>query len=269
MAERRMIAKTIIDSDAFLDMPASARLLYYDLNMRADDDGFINAPKKIMRMTGASPDDINMLILKKFIISFESGVVVIKHWKVHNYIRKDMYHETKYVEEKSLLYLDENNAYTQNSNASLRTCNEDVTKPSTQVRLGKVSIGKDNVVSNETTIESKTPFTEYANGNTELLNALNAFEDMRKKIKKPLTETAKKLLVGKLKKLEADGNPPVLVLEQSIMNCWQGVFELKEKPVVETPATEYRYPKPEDDDGCRIAVPEGATLSDLLRLCGD
>ena len=126
-----------------------------------------------------------------------------------------------------------------------------------------------NVVSNETTIESKTPFTEYANGNTELLNALNAFEDMRKKIKKPLTETAKKLLVGKLKKLEADGNPPVLVLEQSIMNCWQGVFELKEKPVVETPAQEYRYPKPEDDDGCRIAVPEGATLSDLLRLCGD
>ena len=269
MAERRMIAKTIIDSDAFLDMPASARLLYYDLNMRADDDGFINAPKKIMRMTGASPDDINMLILKKFIIPFESGVVVIKHWKVHNYIRKDMYHETKYVEEKSLLYLDENNAYTQNSQYSLRTCNECVTKPSTQVRLGKVSIGKDNVVSNETTIESETPFTEYANGNTELLNALNAFEDMRKKIKKPLTETAKKLLVGKLKKLEADGNPPVLVLEQSIMNCWQGVFELKEKPVVETPAQEYRYPKPEDDDGCRIAVPEGATLSDLLRLCGD
>ena len=269
MAERRMIAKTIIDSDAFLDMPASARLLYYDLNMRADDDGFINAPKKIMRMTGASPDDINMLILKKFIIPFESGVVVIKHWKVHNYIRKDMYHETKYVEEKSLLYLDENNAYTQNSQYSLRTCNECVTKPSTQVRLGKVSIGKDNVVSNETTIESETPFTEYANGNTELLNALNAFEDMRKKIKKPLTETAKKLLVGKLKKLEADGNPPVLVLEQSIMNCWQGVFELKEKPAVETPAPEYHYPKPEDDDGCRIAVPEGATLSDLLRLCGD
>ena len=112
MAERRMFAKTIIDSDAFLDMPTSARLLYYDLSMRADDDGFINSPKKIIRMTGASDDDLKVLIAKKFVIPFENGIVVIKHWKIHNYIAKDRYTETKYKEEKAMLKLDENNAYT-------------------------------------------------------------------------------------------------------------------------------------------------------------
>lgn len=142
-----MFAKTIIDSDAFLDMPMSARLLYYDLSMRADDDGFVNSPKKIMRMIGATQDDLAILAVRKFIIPFDNGVVVIKHWYIHNYIRKDMYHETKYKEEKAMLEMDENNAY--------RLCQEDVvtiplqvrdevvTNPSTQVNLGKDSIGKD------------------------------------------------------------------------------------------------------------------------------
>ena len=95
IAERRMFAKTIIDSDVFIDMPISARLLYYDLGMRADDDGFVNSPKKIVRMIGASQDDLNVLISKNFIIPFDSGVVVIRHWKINNYIRKDVYHETR------------------------------------------------------------------------------------------------------------------------------------------------------------------------------
>ena len=147
MAERRMFAKTIIDSDAFIDMPVTARLLYYDLAMRADDDGFINSPRKIMRMIGASQDDLSILILRKFIIPFENGVVVIKHWRIHNYIRKDMYHETKYKEEKEQLALDENNAYTMSVPNPLQLCDEVVTSPSTQVRLGKDSIGKDNIES--------------------------------------------------------------------------------------------------------------------------
>lgn len=112
MAERRMVAKSIIDSDSFIDLPNSARLLYYDLLIRADDDGFINSPKKIMRMTGASQDDLTILALKKFIIPFDNGVVVIKHWRIHNYIRKDTYKETNYKEQKALLSYDENNAYT-------------------------------------------------------------------------------------------------------------------------------------------------------------
>ena len=94
MAERRMFAKSIIDSDAFLEMPMSARLLYFDLSMRADDDGFINSPKKIMKIDGASMDDMNILIARKFILSFPDGIVVIKHWRIHNYIQNDRYKET-------------------------------------------------------------------------------------------------------------------------------------------------------------------------------
>ena len=112
MAERRMFAKTIIDSDAFLDMPLSSQSLYFHLSMRADDEGFINNPKKIQRMIGASDDDAKMLIAKKFIIPFESGVVVIKHWKIHNYIRADRLVPTKYADERDCLAVKDNGAYT-------------------------------------------------------------------------------------------------------------------------------------------------------------
>lgn len=137
MAERRMFAKTIIDSDAFLDMPQSTQLLYFHLSMRADDDGFVNNPKAIMRNCKCCEEDLRTLSIKKFIIPFESGVVVIKHWKIHNYIAKDRYKETKYKEEKSLLGLDENNSYTK--------CIQAVDEMETQVRLGKDSIDKDNI----------------------------------------------------------------------------------------------------------------------------
>lgn len=112
MAQKRMFSKTIIDSDAFLDMPHSTQLLYFHLNMRADDDGFINNCKNIMRMIGCKEDDLKILITKKFVIPFESGVIVIKHWRIHNYIQNDRYTETKYKEEKSMLFLDENKSYT-------------------------------------------------------------------------------------------------------------------------------------------------------------
>lgn len=138
MAERRMFAKTIIDSDAFLDMPSTSQLLYFHLSMRADDDGFINKPKTIMRMCGCKDDDMKLLIAKKFIIPFETGIVVIKHWKIHNYIRNDRYKETKYKEEKAALALDENNAYTFGIPSGYQM--------DTQVRLGKDSIDKDSIV---------------------------------------------------------------------------------------------------------------------------
>lgn len=138
MAERRMFAKTIIDSDAFLDMPLSTQALYFHLCMRADDDGFVNNPKKIQRMIGASDDDLKVLAAKKFIIPFDSGVVVIKHWKIHNYIQSDRYKETAYLEEKGLLKVKDNKAYT--------VCIQNVSKADTQVRdrleIGKDSIGK-------------------------------------------------------------------------------------------------------------------------------
>lgn len=144
MAERRMFAKTIIDSDAFLDMPLSTQALYFHLSMRADDDGFINNAKKIQRMLGCADDDLKILLAKNFVIPFETGVCVIKHWKVHNYIQKDRYKETVYLEEKEKLSLKDNDVYTLDTQ-----CIQNVSSLEAQVRLGKDSIGKDRLVNSD------------------------------------------------------------------------------------------------------------------------
>lgn len=145
MAERRMFAKTIIDSDAFLDMPLSTQALYFHLSMRADDDGFINNPRKIQRMIGASDDDLKLLLAKSFLIPFDSGIVVIKHWRIHNYIQKDRYKGTMYLEEKKQLGIKENKEYTLDKNEVDTQCIHDVYTLDTQVRLGKDSIDKDSI----------------------------------------------------------------------------------------------------------------------------
>ena len=137
MAERRMFAKTIVLSDAFLDMPLSARCLYFTLGMLADDDGFVNSPKSIMRQCGAGEDDMKILLAKKFLLYFETGVIVIKHWKIHNYIQKDRYKETKYIKEKNQLVVDNSNIYRKKED-----CIQNVYITDTQVRLGKDSLDK-------------------------------------------------------------------------------------------------------------------------------
>lgn len=118
MAEKRMFTKRITDSDSFLDMPMSTQCLYFHLNMNADDDGFVNNPKKIQRMVGASDDDVRILISKSFVLCFENGVVVIKHWRMHNTLRKDRYKPTDYQEEFKMLGLKENNSYTWQPNGN-------------------------------------------------------------------------------------------------------------------------------------------------------
>lgn len=147
MAERRMFAKTIVLSDAFLDMPLSARALYMTLGMVADDDGFVNNPKSIMRQCGASVDDINILLAKRFILAFDSGVIVIKHWRINNYLRSDRYQETKYIEEKSQLVVEENGSYTVGIPGGIPTGIPSSGTPS----IGKDRIGKDSI-----DIESKS-----------------------------------------------------------------------------------------------------------------
>lgn len=112
MAERRMFAKKIVESDAFLDMPLSSQALYFHLCMGADDDGFLNAPKRIMRMLGCAKGDLEILARNRFILCFDSGIVVIKHWKINNDIRKDRYKPTQYTEELSQLTIKDNSAYT-------------------------------------------------------------------------------------------------------------------------------------------------------------
>lgn len=149
MAQRRMFNLKIIDTDLFLDMPITARLLYYDLSMRGDDDGFVASPKKIQRMIGCSDDDLRLLIAKQFIIPFESGICVIKHWKIHNYIRSDRYSETIYREEKQQL-IEENGSYELND---IPTVDKMSYQMDTQVRLGKVrlELGKDRLDNNTST----------------------------------------------------------------------------------------------------------------------
>lgn len=137
MAEKRMFAMTIVDSDEFLDMPLSSQALYFHLSMRADDDGFINNPKKIQRLIGARDDDAAVLVAKKFIIPFDTGVVVIKHWRINNYLRSDRYHETVYKEEKKQLSIKENGAYTLSNDTGTPTGIPMVNQRYTENRVDK------------------------------------------------------------------------------------------------------------------------------------
>lgn len=165
MAERRMFAKTIVESDAFLDMPLSAQSLYIHLGMNADDWGFVNNPRSIRRMCGASEDDLRLLVAKKFILTFDSGAAVIKSWWVNNYVQSDRRHPTRYQEELETLFLDENKSYTTKDTGVLPAdmfnrvskvepvciqpvskmdtkCIQSVSKMDTEVRLGKVRLGE-------------------------------------------------------------------------------------------------------------------------------
>ena len=139
MAERRMFAKTIVLSDAFLDMPMGARCLYMTFGMIADDDGFVNSPKSVMRQCGASEDDMKVLIAKKFIIPFETGVIVIKHWRINNYLRSDRYKETIFTEEREKLTLDDKGNYHVKDDGI-----PNIGIPDT-VSTGKDSIGKNSI----------------------------------------------------------------------------------------------------------------------------
>lgn len=186
MAERRMFAKTIIDSDAFLDMPLSSQALYFHLSMRADDDGFVGNPKKIQRMTGCNQDDLTVLISKNFILPFDSGIIVIKHWRVHNCIQKDRYKPTIYQEEKAQLGA-ENNIYIPCNvgDSTMETdCIQSVPKSETQVRLGKVSIGKDRLETmpktssrfRPPTINEVTEYCKERNNNINPEKFINYYE---------------------------------------------------------------------------------------------
>lgn len=171
MAQRRMFSPDIVASDAFLDMPPSTQALYFQFGMRADDDGFVN-PKFVMRMIGSTEDELKVLIAKKFVVPFDNGVIVIKHWRINNFIRKDRYKETVYLEQKNSLNVKQNGSYTtdlkQGEHISIVPWKSDeevkkdikynvkptgqptVNQRSTQVRLGKVRLGKEIHVANAT-----------------------------------------------------------------------------------------------------------------------
>lgn len=178
MAERRMMAKSVIETDHFMDMPMSSQCLYFHLLLRADDDGFIKNPSAIRREVGCGEDDMKLLVAKRFILPFDTGVIVIRHWKIHNYIRKDMYHPTECQAERGLLtggadktaYAPKEGVQIQGRNVivtdSLQDCNGIVTDASQEcndhvtdssrsctepVSIGKVRLGKVNISSSSST----------------------------------------------------------------------------------------------------------------------
>lgn len=246
MANKAIFSKTIIDTDAFLEMPATTQNLYFHLNMHADDDGFIGNPKRIGRMIGASDDDFKILIAKKFIIVFESGVIVIKHWRIHNTLSKMRYKETSYLDEKSQLLIKENNAYSLDEGKPLddsrlvemgkrqvrRTVDEQETNLSKD-KLSKDKTSKDKLSEDKPSKKKSAKadlngmidsFTE----NEELREALKAFLDMRKSIKKPIqTEYAFKLALNKLKHLSGRDSERIEIVNQSVEHNWQTFYALQ------------------------------------------
>ena len=145
MAERRMFTKKITDSDAFTALPPTTQALYFHLCMGADDDGFSDKIRNAMFFAHADSNDFNLLVQKRFIIPFDSGVIVIKHWRMHNLIKSDRYHETAYIEERAALVLKDNGAYTEATGTEVEpSWNPSGTQVEPQYRLGKVSKGKSN-----------------------------------------------------------------------------------------------------------------------------
>ena len=121
MAEKRMFTNKIVESDDFLELPFSTRCLYYSLNMNADDDGFLNSPNKVIRIAGASEKDLNILIAKRFVLDFGGGIICIKHWRMHNTLKKDRYKPTQYQQEFSMLIIQEDGSYTEKNHNGTET----------------------------------------------------------------------------------------------------------------------------------------------------
>lgn len=170
MAEKRMFTQKILESDEFLDMPFSARCLYVGLNMNADDDGFLNCANKIIRITGASEDDLQILINKRFILDFGNGVIVIKHWKMHNTLKKDRYKPTQYQTQFNLLTVKENGAYTERNQSGTNLepeRNHSIDKSSKE----EISIVEESVVEEESTsTPTLTEIKEYIVDNNLSVN---------------------------------------------------------------------------------------------------
>lgn len=220
-----MMSLKVIDSDAFLDMALSTQAVYMHLLMRADDDGFVNNVKKIKRMICASDDDIKLLIAKGFIIPFETGVVVIKHWRVHNIIRKDLYHPTIYQDEKAALIPDKTGTY-KLRNEPVTETNRICTEDETETYPNKVN--KDNKTkSNKDNKENISALLSESSLSEPVREKVLEFLDYREEIKKPYkSERSIKSLITQIEKQEqAIGSIAVIrVIDTTIQNQWQGLF---------------------------------------------
>lgn len=229
MSSKRMFTAKITDSDPFTDMPLSAQGLYFQFCMNADDDGFVNRAKKVMGNVGASKKDYQYLVDNRFILVID-GVVIIKHWRMHNTISRNRYHETQYTDIKAQLLMKDNGAYSLTEGSPIddskliereSACNkreDGVQTAHTEEKPKKAAAKK-----------TAEPVVYYPN-DVVLDGAFKSYVQMRVKIKKPMTERAIELAMKELEKLSrGDADAAVAILEQSILNSWQGLFALKDR----------------------------------------
>lgn len=181
MAQRRMFSLAVTDTDAFQDMPTSSQALYFHLGLHGDDDGFVGSPKKIARAAGCNDDDLRLLVAKGFIIPFDTGIVVIRDWKINNTLKNDRYHETLYRDEKALLILDETNRY-RLGNSLEPSRNQLGTNPEPEHNLTQHNITKQNM---DSTAKPSSVFEMFWKAYPKKKNKIDA-QKAFSKIKVPL-----------------------------------------------------------------------------------
>lgn len=232
MAIKRMFSAKIVDSDAFLDMPQTSQLLYFHLAMRVDDDGFVGNPKKIMRMIGSNSNDLSILLGKKFIIGFESGVIVIKHHRMNNNWDSHNCKRTQYTEEFGLLNVKENGSYTLDKKQGVLV----------QSEYSLITDGKQSLEENRIE-ENRIDIPIWLNK-----KAWGAWEQHRKEKKKKLTPTSMKL---QIKLLEANKEDHVQIIKNSITNGWTGLFPIKKDQFVKKTPPRFIEPSTTKEDNDR------------------
>lgn len=212
MAERRMVSKKIVDSDLFIDMSLSGQVLYFHFLMRADDEGFIGNPKTIMRVIGCNEDDYKILLAKKFVIAFQSGICAIRHWYIHNYIQKDRFTNSQYTEEKALLRITKDRVYISVD----EDCTQTVYKLDTKVRKGQDSSVKNSKKKEKEKI-SLPSWLELDTWNDWL-------EYLEEKGRSPSDATIRSQLAF----LEKDIENHEEIILKSIQNSWSGLFPMSD-----------------------------------------
>ncbi|MBR6538095.1 MAG: phage replication initiation protein [Lachnospiraceae bacterium] len=229
MSSKRMFTAKITDSDPFTDMPLSAQGLYFQFCMNADDDGFVNRAKKVMGNVGASKKDYQYLVDKRFILVID-GVVIIKHWRMHNTISRNRYHETQYTDIKEKLLLKDNGAYSLTEGNPIDDSKLVDRDTACERRADGVQTARtEEKPKKVATKKTAEPVVYYPNDYV-LDGAFKAYVQMRVKIKKPMTDRAIELAMKELEKLSGgDADTAVAILEQSILNSWQGLFALKDR----------------------------------------
>lgn len=233
MAERRMISKKITDTDAFLEMPLSSQALYFHLIQVADDEGFVANPNTVVRKIGANRNDYDLLIAKRFVIVFDTGICVIKHWRIHNYIQSDRFTPTVYVEERQQLEIKENKSYTE------KQCIQNVYNLDTQYSIDKISLDEISLDNNaQARARTTNDFTEMVLdffpcitvSDTVLTDSILAWLNYKKDKKQTYKESGVKILLNRLKKeIDEHGEQYVIdMIEWSMANNYQGLYAPKQ-----------------------------------------